>query len=84
MLLQICLTNVGNMYVYSRCMCVCVCVCVCVCAATFVGGGFIVGMGEAVYDPTMGLTWAVMPVTGAFSFIVGKTLFPFFSLCDAE
>ncbi|KAJ4946030.1 hypothetical protein JOQ06_023708 [Pogonophryne albipinna] len=38
--------------------------------ATFVGGGFIVGLTEAVYTPTMGLTWAVIPVTAALSFIV--------------
>lgn len=41
--------------------------------ATFVGGGFLVGLSEAVYTPTMGLTWAVMPATAASSFIVGKT-----------
>lgn len=39
--------------------------------ATFVGGGFITGLTEAVYTPTMGLAWAVMPVTGALSFIIG-------------
>ncbi|KAA8588847.1 hypothetical protein FQN60_010192 [Etheostoma spectabile] len=38
--------------------------------ATFVGGGFIVGLTEAVYTPTMGLTWAVIPVTSAMAFIV--------------
>ncbi|KAM9376210.1 high-affinity choline transporter 1-like [Pholidichthys leucotaenia] len=43
--------------------------------ATFVGGGFIVGLTEAVYTPTLGLTWAVMPITGAFSFIVGGLFF---------
>ncbi|XP_055080957.1 high affinity choline transporter 1-like isoform X2 [Periophthalmus magnuspinnatus] len=43
--------------------------------ATFVGGGFITGLTEAVYTPTMGLTWAVMPVTGALSFIVGGLFF---------
>ncbi|XP_026213467.1 high-affinity choline transporter 1-like [Anabas testudineus] len=43
--------------------------------ATFVGGGFIVGLTEAVYTPTMGLTWAVMPVTAAVSFIVGGLFF---------
>ncbi|XP_065815130.1 high-affinity choline transporter 1-like [Labrus bergylta] len=43
--------------------------------ATFVGGGFIVGMTEAVYTPTMGLTWAVMPATAALSFIVGGLFF---------
>lgn len=44
-------------------------------AATFVGGGYIVGLTEAVYNPDMGLTWAVMPITAAVSFIVGKTGF---------
>ncbi|XP_074504770.1 high-affinity choline transporter 1-like [Sebastes fasciatus] len=43
--------------------------------ATFVGGGFIVGLTEAVYSPTMGLTWAVIPVTAALSFIVGGLFF---------
>ncbi|KAM7000188.1 high-affinity choline transporter 1-like isoform 1-T1 [Tautogolabrus adspersus] len=43
--------------------------------ATFVGGGFIVGLTEAVYSPTMGLTWAVMPATAALSFIVGGLFF---------
>uniref|UniRef100_A0A671WHQ2 Solute carrier family 5 member 8 n=1 Tax=Sparus aurata TaxID=8175 RepID=A0A671WHQ2_SPAAU len=56
-------------------------VCVCGCClhmlptATFVGGGFIVGLAEAVYTPTMGLTWAVIPVTAATSFIVGGLFF---------
>uniref|UniRef100_A0A3B4GEH1 High-affinity choline transporter 1-like n=1 Tax=Pundamilia nyererei TaxID=303518 RepID=A0A3B4GEH1_9CICH len=43
--------------------------------ATFVGGGFIVGLTEAVYTPTMGLAWAVMPLTAALSFIVGGLFF---------
>ncbi|XP_032383963.1 high-affinity choline transporter 1 [Etheostoma spectabile] len=43
--------------------------------ATFVGGGFIVGLTEAVYTPTMGLTWAVIPVTSAMAFIVGGLFF---------
>ncbi|XP_008278546.1 high-affinity choline transporter 1-like [Stegastes partitus] len=43
--------------------------------ATFVGGGFVVGLAEAVYDPSMGLTWAVMPATAAVSFIVGGLFF---------
>ncbi|XP_045897888.1 high-affinity choline transporter 1-like [Micropterus dolomieu] len=43
--------------------------------ATFVGGGFVVGMSEAVYNPTMGLIWAVMPVTSAMSFVVGGLFF---------
>ncbi|XP_071753843.2 high-affinity choline transporter 1-like [Centroberyx gerrardi] len=43
--------------------------------ATFVGGGFILGLTEAVYTPSMGLTWAVMPVTAALSFTVGGLFF---------
>ncbi|XP_047440978.1 high-affinity choline transporter 1-like [Mugil cephalus] len=43
--------------------------------ATFVGGGFIVGLTEAVYTPTMGLAWAVMPLTAALSFIIGGLCF---------
>uniref|UniRef100_A0A3B4AT24 High affinity choline transporter 1-like n=1 Tax=Periophthalmus magnuspinnatus TaxID=409849 RepID=A0A3B4AT24_9GOBI len=31
--------------------------------ATWVGGGFIVGTAEAVYNPSMGLIWAVMPIS---------------------
>lgn len=49
------------------------CACAVLSAATFVGGGFIVGLTEAVYTPTMGLAWAVMPLTAALSFIVGKS-----------
>ncbi|XP_037318034.2 high-affinity choline transporter 1-like [Pungitius pungitius] len=43
--------------------------------ATFVGGGFIMGLTEVVYTPTMGLTWAVMPASAALSFIVGGLFF---------
>ncbi|XP_031595682.1 high-affinity choline transporter 1-like [Oreochromis aureus] len=43
--------------------------------ATFIGGGFIVGLTEIVYTPTLGLTWAVMPVTTALTFIVGGLFF---------
>ncbi|KAM9849826.1 high-affinity choline transporter 1-like [Aulostomus maculatus] len=43
--------------------------------ATFVGGGFIMGLAEVVYTPTMGLVWAVMPATAAVSFIVGGLVF---------
>ncbi|XP_054454040.1 high-affinity choline transporter 1-like [Anoplopoma fimbria] len=43
--------------------------------ATFVGGGFIVGLTEVVYDPTMGLTWGVMPAGIAVAFIVGGLFF---------
>lgn len=40
--------------------------------ATWVGGGFIVGTAEAVYNPSMGLIWAVMPVTATMCFIIGE------------
>uniref|UniRef100_UPI0037E731DC high-affinity choline transporter 1-like n=1 Tax=Semicossyphus pulcher TaxID=241346 RepID=UPI0037E731DC len=43
--------------------------------ATFVGGGYIVGLTEAVYNPTMGLAWAVMPITSPLSLIIGGILF---------
>ena len=43
-------------------------------AATYVGGGFIMATAEVVYNPTMGLTWAVMPLTASLSFFVGKKL----------
>lgn len=47
--------------------------CLFVCAtATWVGGGFIVGTAEAVYNPNMGLTWAVMPITATMCFIIGE------------
>ncbi|KAJ3610658.1 hypothetical protein NHX12_022750 [Muraenolepis orangiensis] len=40
--------------------------------ATWVGGGFIVGTAEAVYNPSMGLIWAVMPVTATLCFVIGE------------
>ncbi|XP_058508337.1 high-affinity choline transporter 1-like isoform X2 [Solea solea] len=43
--------------------------------ATWVGGGFIVGTAEAVYNPSMGLIWAVMPVTATMCFIIGGLFF---------
>nr|XP_057920414.1 high-affinity choline transporter 1-like isoform X1 [Doryrhamphus excisus] len=43
--------------------------------ATWVGGGFIVGTAEAVYNPSMGLIWAVMPVTATMCFIFGGLFF---------
>lgn len=42
-------------------------------AATWVGGGFILGIAEAVYTPKMGLIWALMPIQYSVSFIIGKT-----------
>ncbi|XP_073343494.1 high-affinity choline transporter 1-like [Pagrus major] len=43
--------------------------------ATWVGGGFIIGVTEVVYNPTMGLTWAVMPLGSALSFVAGGLFF---------
>ncbi|XP_053736023.1 high-affinity choline transporter 1-like [Synchiropus splendidus] len=39
--------------------------------ATYIGGGFIVGISELVYTPTRGLVWTVMPVAAIIAFIVG-------------
>ncbi|XP_049614668.1 high-affinity choline transporter 1 isoform X2 [Syngnathus scovelli] len=39
--------------------------------ATFIGGGFIVGLSEIVYTPDLGLAWAVMPITTSLSFLIG-------------
>ncbi|KAJ4922156.1 hypothetical protein JOQ06_021737 [Pogonophryne albipinna] len=43
--------------------------------ATWVGGGFIVGTAEAVYNPSMGLIWAVMPVAATMCFVIGGLFF---------
>ena len=43
-------------------------------AATWVGGTFIIGTAETVYDPKLGLTWAVMPLAATVAFILGKML----------
>lgn len=44
-------------------------------AATWVGGGFIVGTVEMVYTPSTGLTGAtLMLLAYSTSFIVGKTV----------
>lgn len=42
-------------------------------AATWVGGGLLMAMTEMVYDPEMGLIWALMPVQYSVSFIIGKS-----------
>lgn len=47
--------------------------------ATWVGGGFILGVAEAVYTPKLGLLWALMPVQYSLSFILGKFMFIFMS-----
>ncbi|XP_042340923.1 high-affinity choline transporter 1-like [Plectropomus leopardus] len=43
--------------------------------ATWVGGGFILGIAEAVYSPKMGLIWALMPIHYAVSFLIGGLFF---------
>lgn len=43
--------------------------------ATWVGGGYINGTAEAVYDPTRGLLWAQAPWGYAISLVVGGLLF---------
>lgn len=40
-------------------------------AATWIGGGFIVGTAEAIYDPTKGLIWALIPLQCSVSFVIG-------------
>lgn len=42
--------------------------------ATWVGGAFIIGIAESVYNPTKGLTWALIPLQMSISFIIGKHL----------
>ncbi|KAM8771472.1 high-affinity choline transporter 1-like [Acanthopagrus schlegelii] len=43
--------------------------------ATWVGGGFILGLAEAVYTPKLGLIWALMPIQYSLSFIIGGLFF---------
>ncbi|XP_069022090.1 high-affinity choline transporter 1-like [Embiotoca jacksoni] len=43
--------------------------------ATWVGGGFLLGIAEAVYTPKMGLIWALMPIQYTMSFIIGGLFF---------
>lgn len=41
--------------------------------ATWVGGGFILGIAEATYNPTLGAVWALMPVPYVLTFFLGKS-----------
>ncbi|XP_056265000.1 high affinity choline transporter 1-like [Pseudoliparis swirei] len=43
--------------------------------ATWVGGGFILGIAEATYNPTMGAVWALMPVPYVLTFFLGGAFF---------
>lgn len=40
--------------------------------ATWVGGTFIIGTAETVYDPRMGLLWAVVPLAATLAFTLGE------------
>lgn len=44
----------------------------CVSTATWVGGGFILGIAEATYNPTLGAVWALMPVPYIVTFFLGE------------
>ncbi|XP_051248444.1 high-affinity choline transporter 1-like isoform X1 [Dicentrarchus labrax] len=39
--------------------------------ATWVGGGYILGCAEVVYDPTKGLVWATGPIAFIMNLIIG-------------
>ncbi|XP_069012866.1 high affinity choline transporter 1-like [Embiotoca jacksoni] len=43
--------------------------------ATWVGGGYILGNAEVVYDPTKGLVWAIGPIAFALNLIIGGLFF---------
>ncbi|XP_034537119.1 high-affinity choline transporter 1-like [Notolabrus celidotus] len=43
--------------------------------ATWVGGTFIIGTAETVYDPKLGLIWAVMPLAATVAFVLGGLFF---------
>uniref|UniRef100_A0A672J6W0 Uncharacterized protein n=1 Tax=Salarias fasciatus TaxID=181472 RepID=A0A672J6W0_SALFA len=43
--------------------------------ATWVGGGYILGNAEVVYDPTKGLIWAIGPIAFAINLIIGALFF---------
>ncbi|XP_023869028.1 high-affinity choline transporter 1 [Salvelinus sp. IW2-2015] len=43
--------------------------------ATWVGGGFILGNAEVVYDPKRGLAWAIGPIGFTLSLVVGALFF---------
>ncbi|XP_034434876.1 high-affinity choline transporter 1-like [Hippoglossus hippoglossus] len=44
-------------------------------SATWVGGGYILGNAEVVYDPTKGLVWALGPPAFAVNMIIGGLFF---------
>lgn len=48
------------------------CVSIFTMTATWVGGGYIVGCAEVIYNPQKGLVWAFAPVAFAANLILGK------------
>ena len=40
--------------------------------ATWVGGAYVIGTAAAVYNPTEGLIWALMPMYLMLNFVFGK------------
>ncbi|XP_068442756.1 high-affinity choline transporter 1-like [Clinocottus analis] len=48
---------------------------ICTMTATWVGGGYILGISEMVYNPTKGLVWATGPLAYVISFIIGALFF---------
>lgn len=46
--------------------------CVGAVAATWVGGGYILGCAEVVYNPTKGLVWAIGPPAFAINLVIGE------------
>ena len=45
---------------------------VCLFSATWVGGGYINGTAEALYNPELGLIWAQAPWGYALSLVIGE------------
>ncbi|CAK6970707.1 high affinity choline transporter 1-like [Scomber scombrus] len=43
--------------------------------ATWVGGGYVLGNAEVVYDPSKGLVWAIGPIAFAINLIFGGLFF---------
>ncbi|XP_059182344.1 high affinity choline transporter 1-like [Centropristis striata] len=51
------------------------CVSIFTMTATWVGGGYILGNAEVVYNPTKGLVWATGPIAFTLNMIVGAIFF---------
>ena len=46
--------------------------CILLFTATWIGGGFLLGTAELIYDPKQGLAWAVLCISFPLSLVVGK------------